>query len=225
MIIWNGDKEQLKQVVGEYRMFSGKSEHMLFLDYIGGSSLIDSKVEDPTKNRGVLINKAKGLLFVLSESFVISDTDILKWSIQNNDKSAKSKKSLLGRALIGGLALGPAGVLLGGISSLDDKVIGHEAIFSLLIDNGGKEELILFGLKSKKIPKIKKMLSYELATKEYAERSDSILSGELKSQSNSEIKSSNNIAREIREMKQLLDEGLITTEEFESFKSKILNKN
>lgn len=219
------NKKQLKEMMGEYPMFSGKSEHVLFIDYIGGSSLIDSTVEDLTDSNGMMVNKANGLQFVLNESFAIPKADILKWSIQNNEKSAKSKKSLLGRALIGGLALGPAGVLLGGISSLGDKVIGHEAILSLLINHDDKEELILFGLKSKKITKVKKMLGYELATKEYTQHSESILSGEIKTHINPDDNDSKNFATEIREMKKLLDEGIINTEEFEAFKSKILNKN
>lgn len=88
-----------------------------------------------------------------SVSVGIPDKDISSISLEDKNQLHLMKdKSIIGRAVVGGLLFGPAGAIIGGMTGIGKKEsISNlpENILSISFDENGKQSIILFEVKNK----------------------------------------------------------------------------
>ena len=132
----------------------------------------------------------------------------------------KKSKSIIGRALVGGLILGPVGAIVGGMTGIGDKeksksLSGIDNILSISYTENDIEYILLFECSDKKAKKV-----YEYFNKNYPDKYWEEVEETVENVTVKHV----NVADELLKLKTLLDAGLLTMEEFEAQKSKLLNQ-
>jgi len=175
-------KEELKSTLGAYGMF-GKPKHLTFnsdTKYICGIKELDEKYDKgeldyKVSNIIALEKRPNGIELSLmygfgKTRFALLEQDINSWSIEKKEKLVEEKsKSVMGRAVIGGLLLGPLGAVVGAISGVGTKRIesaleGVENIIHLSVNNN--ETQILLSFKDKKAKSVSSFLKSNIPDKE-----------------------------------------------------------
>jgi hypothetical protein len=205
--------------------------------YLGGIAEIDEIINNDEIDGDITVSymstRPHGLEMILyhengitefeSRSTVgIFNNQIKYWTIDKQDEIiAKKSKSVLGRALVGGLILGPLGAVVGGISGIGDKkvkVSKTDNIFILCCSENDQDTNILFSCDNKKVDK-----TLEFFNKNYGNNYKN--PAEVKElESNNSYGTNFSISDEIRKLKSLFDEGILSQDEFDQQKNKLLNK-
>lgn len=166
------NKEEVEESLGKLGLFnrlviSGK------LNYISGIQPFDVFHEN-TSTWGIpgiinIFKRPKGMeigLFksIKSYSVGIKDSQVQRIDLESRDQIyEKQDKSVVGRALIGGLLLGPLGAVIGGMSGIGSKEVRKDMpdmILSITILNDSNEEnIILFSAKHKEKDELDKFFS------------------------------------------------------------------
>lgn len=228
------DKNQLNAKLGKFGMWSGKAGNVIISEvkYLGGIPDFDELIEngkiDLSVTNGISFEvRPKGLEVYLISGFTnyrigLLDEGINFWAFEPQKRlTEKKSKSIVGRALVGGLLLGPVGAIVGGMTGIGDKELSKslKGIDNLLsisyTEKNDKEYLLVFDCSDKKSKKV-----LDFFNKNYPERYKEEETEDLKVEESSKI----NVADELMKLKTLLDEGLLTREEFDDQKSKLLNK-
>jgi hypothetical protein len=217
------DKHQIKEKLGEFGVFSGKSDilsgYIQYLSGITGADQISTSV--------TMIMRPKGVEICLKNDFSISRVGLYGdqinfWTIeQQHGVVGNASKSVIGRALIGGLILGSVGAVVGGMTGLDNKQVNLsniENIIAISYSSNNEELMILFSCSSKNLKKVGEYLKKNIGDK-YRKPSEVQIKEE---QYADKIYSS--VADEIRKLKSLFDEGILSQDEFDQQKNKLLNK-
>ncbi len=216
-------KEQI-ELIGSRFEAGRKSDDLLGkIIYIGGIPVLDDLIE----KKGIkilttdLLVRVRGLGVYIGHDFTCKRVSILNeninyWSLEaKNDIKAHKSKSIIGRALLGGILLGPAGAVVGGITGVGDKsvnVSGIDNVLSISINENGNEIMALFSCKNKDVKK-----TYEFMEKNLPEYY----------KSPEEVRKLNepkqfSVADELIKLKELLEEGILTKDEFDKQKAKLL---
>jgi hypothetical protein len=226
------DKNQTETLLGKFSAWSRTPANSLFnkIEYIGGADVLDKLFEDNLLKQGsvsvILEIKPNGLEISLSQGFKTYRTGILSvnlnyWSIENQKEIIATKsKSIVGRALLGGVLFGPVGAIVGGLTGIGNKEIkGNEIdnILSLSIIENDKELMMLFSCKDKHLKSV-----MEFMRKSYSNIYKS--ASDIKADEATRSFQASSPADEIKKWKDLLEMGAISNNEFEMQKSKILNK-
>ena len=227
------DKNQLDKKLGKFGMWSGKAGNAIIVEmqYLGGIPAIDQLIEnkkiDPKVSNVSLEMRPKGLEICLMHGFSktrvgLYSEQIKFWTIEQlQEVIAKKSKSIIGRALLGGVLLGPVGAIVGGMTGIGDKSIkvsDVDNIVSISCVNENKEVMLLFSCTNKKVKKV-----FEYLKKNYADKykkPEEVKFNEQQKRTEENI----SIADELRKLKELLDDGILTKDEFEQQKNRLLNK-
>ena len=193
-------------------IFAGKL-HESYLDckYIGGLSDSYNKFKGQTvyiekREKGVCLWFIDGW----SRLYIwIKEEELLYINIFT-PKVDKKKKSVIGRALLGGILLGPLGAVVGGLSGVGEKDIkGVENIITLKITHNNEENNILLACKNKRIKSFNKFINEYLFDK--IKTTEELKTPEI------------SVPDELLKLKSLLDQDILTPEEFDIQKQKLLN--
>lgn len=221
------DKKTINDKLGSFGMFSGKAGNSLLyeVNYLGGIQSLDSLIEKINiTTKGIFFDvRPKGLELLMSYGFSsyrfgLFDEGINYWAFEAQKKiTEKKSKSIIGRALVGGLILGPVGAIVGGMTGIGDKeksksLSGIDNILSISYTENDKEYNLLFECSDKKAKKVFDYFNKNYPNKYREEAEETI-----------EVKQVN-VADELLKLKTLVDAGLLTIEEFEAQKSKLLNQ-
>jgi len=114
------------------------------------------------------------------------------------------EKSVIGRAIVGGILTGGIGAIVGGMSGLKTD---YKGIRRIIIND--KIEFKIDDKNFKKVSDFFFMINKELEQKE---------------NDNKEIKTNDNPIEKLKELKGLLDLGIITQEEFDNKKVELMKK-
>lgn len=153
------------------------------------------------------------------------DLDSIKYFVIEHQEQImmQKSKSVIGRAVVGGLLLGGVGAIVGGISGSGSKNVQLSSmpdnILTICYTEAGKDNYLIFSVENKKYKDVEKFFKscypnlYKMP-REIAEYKE--IQKEMQEDNNISI------ADEIKKFKDLLDMGAITQEEFENQKQKLL---
>jgi hypothetical protein len=227
------DKNQLDEKFGKFGVWSGKAGNAIIgeIQYLGGMPEIDQLIEnnkiDPKIADVSMEMRPNGVEIYLMHGFNKTRAGLYSeklnfWTIeQQQEVVAKKSKSVIGRALLGGVLLGPVGAIVGGMTGIGDKTVkvsDVDNIISISYSQDDKDAIILFSCTNKKVKKV-----YEYLKKNFGDKykkPEEVKFAEEKGSDNGAI----SIADELRKLKELLDEGIFSNEEFEEEKKKLLGK-
>lgn len=228
------DKNQLDDKFGKFGMWSGKAGNAIISEvkYIGGIPDFDKLAEKEKVNLSVTNGisfevRPKGLEIYLISGFSnyrigLLDEGINFWAFEPQKRlTEKKSKSIVGRALVGGLLLGPVGAIVGGMTGIGDKesskyLKGIDNLLSIsYTDENDREYMLVFDCPNEKSKKVLCFFNKNYP-KKYKEDAAECL--------NIEESSNVNVADELIKLRTLLNEGLLTREEFDGQKNKLLNK-
>lgn len=200
--------------------------------YISGvtafDALITSKsIADGSKNPIYFEKYPNGFVIKFIHGFSECRTGIkvenIKYLVleQQDQIITQKSKSVVGRAVVGGLLLGPLGAVVGGMSGIGSKNTKltdyPDNILTVCFDDSGKENFALFSVSNKHFKDVEKFLKTNLSDK--YKNFNEIVKDEPKIQAEP-----TSIADEIKKLKELLDLGALTQQEFDEQKVKLLSK-
>lgn len=221
------DKNEVEEQIGSDDL-NVKGLPLLTVKYFGGIELFDKLIENgkvEKKNSAIKIHN-KGieiiiLKFLTSFRIALLSININYWTIENQkDIIGNKSKSVVGRALAGGILFGPVGAIVGGMTGLGKKrvtISGVDNIISISYNDMGKETLVLFSCKDNKLQKAFKGFKNSIIGNKFKNPS------ELIPDKQTETISEFSLVDELKKLKELLDEGILTKEEFDKQKQKLLN--
>lgn len=164
---------------------------------------------------GLQIEMMKGLKYY---PIGLKSDRILSINLEDKEQIYEKKdKSIIGRAIIGGLILGPVGAVIGGMTGVGDKTVKAEMpdmILTIRYQLENKEQVILFSCKYKERKEIEKFLQQT-----YSDKFQLIPKDQKVEYKEADSKS---LADEIKKLADLKLQGLITEEEFVEMKQKLM---
>lgn len=222
-------KEQLVQEFGK----PGWAKIILIdkVRYLSGISAFDSLIQnkkiDGSKNPIYLEKYPDGFVIKFVHGFSECRTGIktekIKYFIIEPQEQivAQKSKSVVGRAVVGGLLLGPLGAVVGGMSGIGSKSTKltdyPDNILTVCFENSGVDDFAMFSVANKSFKDVEKFLKTNYPTKYKNFQEIEKDTPQVKSAPVS-------MADEIKKLKELLDIGALTEQEFNEQKSKLLNQ-
>jgi len=218
------DKNELNALLGKVGILDSPMELIAKIDYVGGIDGFDSLLNGQTQDEyGAVIHiikRPKGLQIKLakilkSHSVGLLDTQIKKVIIEHKDSIIKNKdKSVIGRAVIGGVLLGPLGAVIGGVSGLKkgQETIIPDSILILDCEIDNSNLKLIYSCNKNKLPETKSFFSkLGIQIEE--------IKGLIQRDIDSESKKIDNLER----IANLFKEGVLTKEEFDREKKNLLD--
>jgi hypothetical protein len=161
------DKDNLDAVIGKASFWKPK---VLIgaCEYVGGILEVSQKLEansffkaPPLINFSVRENGLEVMLAIgFSRSYVaIPAPSIESVILELGGTIDVEERSVVGRALVGGLLLGPLGAIVGGASGLKDKVIKDNDTLLVNTEDNGTKHALLMTIKKGKTADVKKFFT------------------------------------------------------------------
>jgi len=171
-------KDESKRILGRKKGFFGQGMSLdsVPIFYIGGISEID----DDLASRGIELKDQMTMFNAYPNGFEIEvytlptknrlgtrtyripimPSQLLKWTIEKQDAVYEQQsKSVLGKAVIGGLLFGGAGAVVGALSGTKgkrEKVNFIDYVLTLIINYNGEEKAIVLGFPNAIIKDVRK---------------------------------------------------------------------
>jgi len=220
------DKD-IKNKFGRAGFFAGASQRLFELNLLGGEEFLERNKKEGNGGTKLEILKDGSLEINTGSrntSAVILENNLVFITIEKQDDVFQKKnKSVIGRAAIGGLLLGPVGAVVGGMTGIGDKTVKGKKIadylisFKIIDDENSEEKILLFGCIEKNFQRVQNYL-----TKNFK---DKIMEPEaiIEQEENGPNESKSDRIEDLIKLKELLTNGLLTKKEFEIEKQKLLN--
>ena len=217
------DKKELNDHLGKIGVFNHPLELLAKIEYAGGIEEFDKLLNGQTQNEyGAvlhLIKRPKGLQIKLAKDFSSKSVGLLaseikKVIIEYKDAIIMHKdKSVIGRAVLGGVLLGPLGAVIGGMSGLKtgQKITIPDSIVLIDCRLDNDEVKIIFTCKRNNIPEA---ITFFKKLKIPVE--------EIKESLNDKNKPATSNIEKLERLAKLLKEGFLTEDEFNREKKKLL---
>lgn len=147
-------KEQIEPVMGKTSFWfpDAKKQLLQKVNYLGGipefeMSGINLPLLVQAKPNGLLLEKAYALKML---RVALLNNEIQTWAIEAQEQIFEQKdKSVVGRALIGGLLLGPVGAIVGGMSGIGTTAVRSSATPENILSITHNDGVILFSVTDK----------------------------------------------------------------------------
>jgi hypothetical protein len=161
------EKTQLKDKLGKAPMLN-RNALVDSLQYVSGIAAFDKALENSKINVPPVLNvieRKNGFEFQLLKGFKatkvgIDAADLNDIHIEDKEYVYEEKdKSVLGRALVGGLVLGPVGAIVGGMSGIGSKKKLSSVPDHFITFKGENDSTIVFACSSKKKSKVQQFFN------------------------------------------------------------------
>lgn len=196
------------------------------VDYVSGiepfDELLNGKLFTEINSSFILRFRQKGLQLQIMtglklNSVAILESDILSINLEGQKLLFEQKdKSIIGRAIVGGLILGPVGAIIGGMTGIGQKKVAAdmpENLLSISFMEKGEEKIILLSCKNKNKPFVEIYFLNNYKNKFQITHVSNI---------KPIAKFENDNTKRMLELISMKEKGLLTDEEFSTLKSKLL---
>lgn len=161
---------------------------------------------------------------VNSSVIVYSFSDVLKYEMKEfGAKTVTKKKKGIGRAIVGGALAGPAGAIVGSATAKQETVTkgGTKILYICLDSDAGEKTVALTNPSLETIAFLEKCMKVSNEFNRFDNIQEDLEQVQF-DDIREEVQQISSDADEIRKYKNLLDEGIITQEEFEVKKKQLL---
>lgn len=202
-----------KRLIGKLTYVSGIEPFDELLDGKPFTEII-SQINMRFRPKGFQFDILKGFKF---HTVGILESDILSINLESQNQLFEQKnKSVIGRAILGGLILGPVGAIIGGMTGIGNEQVATSTLENLLsisfLENG-QEKIMLFSCKN---GHKKDVESYFL--KNCRRKFQISHASDTKPIENS----TNDSIEKLEKLVAMKEKGMLTDEEFISMKSKLI---
>jgi len=152
------DKKNIDEQIGKSSLWTPKKITGL-CEYVAGIEDIDAIIgqKDFLKVKPLInfLIHESGLEISIVHGFKMSylalkNTDITSINIEKGGVIDTEGRSVIGRAIVGGLLLGPLGAIVGGVSGTKDKITKEKDNLVIILKSDEKEQAIIFEIKKGK---------------------------------------------------------------------------
>lgn len=113
------------------------------------------------RNSGLYISMTHNFKFLHS---ALNIDHIINIAVEKGGIADIKERSVIGRAIVGGLILGPLGALIGGASGVKDKVTMIADTLVITFNQDGRESVLLFEIVKGKTGEVSKFLRQHFPT-------------------------------------------------------------
>lgn len=223
-------KEEIIIQLGKYGLIETTDKKIFNkFGYLGGIPPFDEKFSNKKRNEYILTFeiRPRGLEIKIDHLFTAYRTGFLHEQIEffvierQKQILEKKGKSVVGRALLGGILLGPVGAIVGGMTGIGNKEVNALQVDNILsIKINQPDALLTFSGDNKDYSTVENYLKKFFKEKyKKVEELDN-----FNSSKNQPTVFATSIADELIKLKSLVDNGVLTQDEFEIQKQKILNR-
>lgn len=167
------EKKDLESVIGKADFWNPKQIAGL-CDYVGGVHEIDALTDaQGFLNAPPLVNfkvhehglEVSLMIAMRLHYIAIPLANLASVELEVGGTIDTEERSVVGRAIIGGLLLGPLGAVVGGVSGLKDKVVKDNDMLLVNVKHESTETNMLLTIKKGKSPEVRKFFATHYGSK------------------------------------------------------------